>query len=112
MSMSFGGNPYAPMMEALMRRREQLAQQQQSQPQQQMQPIGGTMQLQPGQFGGGGGGNDPTAAALSGMMPSASSMTDMLNRYRKWSNAPQASAYGDASHFANAGKGPSSGMDV
>lgn len=109
MSMSFGGNPYAPMMEALMRRREQMAQQQQ--PQQQMQPMGGTMQLQPVQFGGGAG-NDPTAAALSGLMPSASSMTEMLNRYRKWANSPQTSAYGDASHFANAGRGPSSGMDV
>jgi len=109
MSMSFGGgDQYAPLMEAIMRRRQMQEMRQPQQQQQMMHPLGGTMQMQPVQFGQGYGGTSG-AASMAGAMPSASSMADMLKRMREgWGSGGANKSF----HFANTASGPSSGMDV
>lgn len=92
MGMSFGGDPYAALVQALMQRRQAA---EQRQPMQQMPQMGGTMQMQPANFSAmGGGGQSPMASALGGL-PSASSMADMLKRMQgggngktEWAMAP------------------------
>ena len=106
MSMSFGGNPYAPLIEAMMQRRQAMAQRQQ--PMQPMQAMGGTMQMQPVQMPQGYGGATGAASLASGM-PSASSMAEMLKRFQSgWGGGGADKSF----HFANTTRGPSSGMDV
>lgn len=70
--------------------RRQQMQSRQQQPMQQMQPMGGTMQMQPAQFGNmGGGGQSAMIGAMSGM-PSASSMAEMLQRMQgAWGGKPE-----------------------
>jgi len=82
MSMSFGGDPYAALTQALRQRQQAWEQRGQRMQAQQMPQMGGTMQMQPAQFGNMGGGQGGAQNAWSGAMPSASSMAELLQRMR------------------------------
>lgn len=88
MSMSFGGDPYAALVQALMQRRQQQAQRQPAQ-QQQMPQMGGTMQMQPARFDGGSGGGQSAMTGALGNMPSSSSMAQMLQQMRAGNGKPE-----------------------
>lgn len=92
MGMSFGGgDQYAPLMEALARRRQM--QEQSRQPMQQMPALGGTMQSQPVQMPQGYGGASG-AASFAGGMPSASSLAELMKQMKNgWGGQQGPSLY-------------------